>query len=130
MSYYISVKLPMSIDAAVDRVRETLSAEGFGVLMDLDMQNTIKTKTGADIGGYRVLGACNPAFARKAISTEPTIGTMLPCNVLFRDAGAGQTEVAAIDPVVSMQTIHNPDLTAIAGDVRERISRALGAASA
>ena len=129
MSYYISVKLQASMDEAIERVSATLKEQGFGVLMDLNIQDTLKQKTGTDVGGYRVLGACNPAFARQAIATEPAIGTMLPCNVLFRDAGSGVTEVDAVDPVASMQAVQNPDLAAIAGDVRDRLSAAINAAA-
>lgn len=128
MSYYISAKLAMSIDDAIEVMRGTLADQGFGVLMDLNIQETLKTKTGADVGGYRVLGACNPGFARDAIATEPVIGTMLPCSVLFRDAGAGQTEVAVIDPAVVMQPIKNPDLTALATAIRERLAQSIKAA--
>ncbi len=129
MSYYLSVKLPHDIDATIELVRETLGDQGFGVLMDLNVQNTLKEKTDTDIGGYRILGACNPEFARKAIASEPAIGTMLPCNVLVRDAGGGMTEVAAVDPVASMQAVQNPDLSAIAKEVRDRLAAALDAAS-
>jgi uncharacterized protein (DUF302 family) len=93
--------------------------------MDLNIQETLRAKTGTDVGGYRVLGACNPGFARQAIASEPAIGTLLPCNILVRDAGGGMTEIDAVDPVASMQAVHNPDLSALAGDVRSRLQAAL-----
>jgi uncharacterized protein (DUF302 family) len=129
MNYYISVKLPLGIDEAVARVSATLAEEGFGVLMDLNIQETLRAKTGTDVGGYRVLGACNPGFARQAIASEPAIGTLLPCNILVRDAGGGMTEIDAVDPVASMQAVQNPDLSALAADVRSRLQAALDRAA-
>lgn len=125
MSYFLSSRLKLSVEDTIERVRSALSEEGFGVLMDLNIQETLIAKTGSDVGTYRVLGACNPGFARQAIASEPAIGTMLPCNVLVRDVGAGMTEVDVVDPVASMQAVGNPDLLALATEVRDRLSAAL-----
>ena len=97
--------------------------EGFGILTDIDVRETLKKKIGADVPDYRILGACNPALAYEALKLESKVGTMLPCNVVVRDAGNGQTEVAAIDPVASMQAIDNPELKQAAQGVREKLER-------
>lgn len=116
-----------SIEEADRRVREALTAEGFGVLTEIDVKATMKKKIDADMDGYLILGACNPKMAWEAIGLEPRIGAMLPCNVILRSVDGG-TEVSAIDPVASMSAVENPDLHAVAGEVRDMLVRAVDAA--
>lgn len=125
MSYYFSRVIDAPFDDAIDRVKAALAAEGFGVLTEIDVAETLKSKLGADFRPYRILGACNPALAHEALKLEDKVGTMLPCNVVVQEAGAGRTEVAAIDPVASMQAIDNPALTRSAQVVAERLSAAI-----
>jgi len=115
------------IDTAETRVREALSERGFGVLTEIDVKATLKTKLDEDIAPYRILGACNPSMAHKAMQMEPRIGAMLPCNVILRAVDGG-IEVSAIDPVASMQAVDNDDLHAVAGQVREMLAEAVAAA--
>jgi uncharacterized protein (DUF302 family) len=115
-----------TIDEIDKRTREALSANGFGVLTEIDVQKTMKAKLDADMPGYRILGACNPDMAYQAIGIEPRVGAMLPCNVILRDIEGG-VEVSAIDPVASMQAIENVELTAVAGDVRDLLAKAVAA---
>ena len=127
MSYYHARTLDLGFDEAIDRVTEALKAEGFGVLTEIDVAATLKKKIDVDFRPYRILGACNPPFAHKALQAEPHIGAMLPCNVVVQDAGEGQVEVFAVDPVASMVAIDNAELGAIAGEVRDRLQRAIDA---
>lgn len=127
MTYYTARPARGAFDQIVARVTEALKAEGFGVLSDIDVAATLKNKLGADMPAYRILGACNPGFAQKALAAENKIGVMLPCNVIVRDAGGGMIEVAAIDPRAAMKAIGNPALTEIAEAVAERLSRAVAA---
>jgi uncharacterized protein (DUF302 family) len=127
MSYYLAKRTALGFDAAVARITETLKAEGFGVLTDIDVQQTLKTKIGAELPRYRILGACNPKVAYEALQVEDKLGVLLPCNVIVRDAGAGQTEVAAIDPVGSMERTGNAALAVHAADIRARLERAVNA---
>ena len=125
MSYYISKMLPIIFDEAVARTTDALKKEGFGIITEIDVQETLKKKIGIDFPSYRILGACNPALAYEALKLEEKVGTMLPCNVVVRDAGGGQTEVAAIDPVASMQAIDNPELKRAAQQVRTLLERVI-----
>jgi uncharacterized protein (DUF302 family) len=125
MSYYINRVLPIAFDEAVRRTIDALKMEGFGVLTEIDVSATLKAKIGVDYPNYRILGACNPALAYEALKLEDKVGTMLPCNVVVRDAGDGTTEVAAIDPVASMQAIDNPELKRAAAQVRARLEKAI-----
>lgn len=125
MSYYLSKTLQTSFDAAVERVTEELKKEGFGVLTEIDVQATLKKKLDVDFRKYRILGACNPPFAYRALQTEDKIGLMLPCNVIVQEAAGGGTEVAAIDPVASMQAVDNPQLAQVGEQVRERLKRVI-----
>ena len=127
MSYYLAKILPIAFDDAVARTIEALKKEGFGVLTDIDVKETLKKKIGVDFPSYRILGACNPALAHEALKLEDKVGTMLPCNVVVRDAGNGQTEVAAIDPVASMQAIDNPELKRAAAQVRSKLKSVIEA---
>lgn len=125
MSYYLSRTVDAGFDEVVQRVTAALKEEGFGVLTDIDVQATMKAKLDADMPPYRILGACNPSFAHQALQVEDKLGVLLPCNVIVRDAGDGQTEVAAIDPVTSMERTGNPKLAAVAEEVRTRLRRAV-----
>ena len=124
MAYYFSTLLDGDFAAAVARVREALKAEGFGVITEIDIQKTLKEKIGADFRPYLILGACNPALAHEALQLEDKVGTMLPCNVVVQQTGEG-IEVAAIDPVASMQAIPNAMLVEKAGQVAARLRRAI-----
>lgn len=126
MSYYVSKFLNLPLDEAVEKTIATLKAHGFGVLTRIDVQAVLKEKIGADFHPYVILGACNPKMAFRALQAEDKIGTMLPCNVIVQQA-EGRTEVAAVDPVASMQAIDNPALGAIATEVREQLRAAIAA---
>ncbi|NJY61616.1 DUF302 domain-containing protein [Salinimicrobium sp. CDJ15-81-2] len=121
MSYYFSKVLDTSFDEAIDKVTKELKEEGFGILTEIDVKETFKKKLDLDFRKYRILGACNPQMAHKAISAESRIGTMLPCNVIVQENENGKTEVSAVDPVASMSAVENKDLAGIAGEVREKL---------
>jgi uncharacterized protein (DUF302 family) len=122
MSYHFSKTLRLPFDQAVTRVTEALKGEGFGVLTDIDVAATMKAKLGEDFRPYRILGACNPKLAHRALELEDKIGTMLPCNVIVQQHDGG-VEVSAVDPVASMQAIHNPGLADVAKEVQARLKR-------
>lgn len=124
-SYYYAKVIDLPVDQAVERVTEELKKEGFGVLTEIDVRNTLKKKLDVDFKPYRILGACNPNFAYQALQTENKIGTMLPCNVIVQESGTGKSEVAAVDPIASMQAIENEELVPIARQVRERLRRVI-----
>jgi uncharacterized protein (DUF302 family) len=128
MSYYLSRTVGAGFDEVVQRVIAALKEEGFGVLTDIDIQATLKAKLGASMPPYRILGACNPSFAHQALQVEDKLGVLLPCNVIVRDAGGGQVEIAAIDPVASMERTGNPKLESFAEEVRTRLGRAVASA--
>ena len=123
MSYHFSKTLDVPFDEAITRVIEVLKAEGFGVLTDIDVTATMKAKLGADFRPYRILGACNPQLAHRALALEDKIGTMLPCNVIVQHHEGGKVEVSAVDPAASMQAIDNPGLSEVAGEVRDKLKR-------
>ena len=123
MSYYISRTIESGFDEAVTRVVEALKREGFGVLTDIDVASTMKQKLGVAFRPYRILGACNPALAHKALSAEDKVGVMLPCNVIVQEAGAGKIEVAAIDPRAAMERVGNPALADLAREVADKLTR-------
>ena len=127
MNYYVSRSVSLDFDAAVDKTIEALKAEGFGVLTDIDIAATLKQKLGVEFRKYRILGACNPPLALKALSAEDKIGVMLPCNVIVQERAEGGVELAAIDPRAAMQRVGNPALAAVAEEVAERLARALHA---
>ena len=126
MSYYFAKTIEASFEDAVSRTREALKAEGFGVITEIDVQKTLKTKIDVDFRPYLILGACNPAMAYEALKVEDKVGTMLPCNVVVQQLAKGRVEVAAIDPVASMQAIGNPALTEKAAEVAAKLQSALG----
>lgn len=127
MGYTINRTLErVSFEEADRRTREALSANGFGVLTEIDVKATMKKKIDAEMDPYVILGACNPKMAWEAIGIEPRVGAMLPCNVILRKVGAG-VEVSAVDPVASMSAINNDDLHAVAGQVRDLLKDAIEA---
>ncbi|HZK97033.1 MAG TPA: DUF302 domain-containing protein [Prolixibacteraceae bacterium] len=125
MKYYISKKINVDFDQAVLLVTESLKKEGFGVLTEINLQEKLKEKLNVNFRKYKILGACNPAYAYKAIQQEDKIGTMLPCNVVVQELGNNEIEVAAVDPVASMMAIENPDLAGIAGEIKEKLACAI-----
>lgn len=126
MSYCFTKKIEgSSFQEVVDKVSEELKSEGFGVLTEIDVKETLKKKIDVDFRNYRILGACNPQFAHKALSAEPNIGVFLPCNVIVQDSEGG-VEVSAVDPIASMSSVHNEELGTIAGEVREKLQRVIG----
>jgi uncharacterized protein (DUF302 family) len=125
MSYYFSKTLASSFADAIARTKEVLAANGFGVLSEIDVASTLKAKLGVDMAPYVILGACNPQYAHRALEIESKIGTMLPCNVIVREAGPGSIEVAAVDPVASMQAVENAALAAVAEPVRGLLERVI-----
>jgi len=110
---------------AIDKVIDELKKEGFGVLTDIDVKATLKKKLDVDYHKYRILGACNPLFAYKALQAENKIGTMLPCNVIVQETENGKVEVAAVDPVASMQAIQNLELRDIANQVQAKLKKVI-----
>jgi uncharacterized protein (DUF302 family) len=125
MSYYISNTVNQPFDAVVADVTSRLKESGFGVLTDIDVQATLKSKIGAEIGKYRILGACNPRFAHEALQVETRLGVLLPCNVIVRETADGRVEVASVDPVVAMERTDNPALAPMAAEVRRLLTSAL-----
>ena len=121
MKYYFNKILEVSFDEAVTRVTEELKKEGFGILTEIDVKETLKKKLDVDFKKYRILGACNPPFAYQALQLESKIGTMLPCNVIVQETEDGKVEVAAIAPIASMQAVQNPGLQDIADQVQAKL---------
>ena len=126
MSYYFSKMLDVPLSQAVEKTIDGLKSRGFGILTRIDVQSVLKEKISAEFHPYVILGACNPRMAHQALRAEDKIGTMLPCNVIVQERD-GKTEVAAVDPVASMQAIRNPTLESIAVTVREELKAALQA---
>ena len=118
MEYYFSKTISGSFDDAIQKVTEALKAEGFGILTEIDIKATLKKKLDVDFYNYKILGACNPPFAHKALLAEDKIGTMLPCNVIVQEKIPGQVEVSAVDPAASMQAVGNKALNDIATEIR------------
>ncbi len=126
MSYYTNKILSdISFDEAVEKVTEALKQEGFGVLTEIDIKSTLKKKLDVDFRNYRILGACNPPFAHQALLAEKYIGLMLPCNVIVQETTDGQIDVAAVDPIASMQAVENADLGDIAGKIRLKLQNVI-----
>jgi uncharacterized OsmC-like protein/uncharacterized protein (DUF302 family) len=125
MAYYFRTTLPKSFDDAVARTVRALKLEGFGIIADVDVQKTLREKIGVDFRNYRILGACIPQLAYEALQLEDKIGTMLPCNVVVQELVGGGVEVAAIDPVASMQPVDNQRLKDVAARVGEKLRRAI-----
>ncbi len=128
MNYTINRRITDADFETVDkRIRDALAQRGFGVLTEIDVKATMKKKIDVETEPYRILGACNPDMAYKAIGIEPRVGAMLPCNVIIREVDGG-VEVSAIDPVASMQAIDNDELKAVAAQVRDKLAEAVAAA--
>ena len=121
MSYYMAKTVDSPFDAVVSEVIERLKAQGFGVLTDIDVQATLKSKLDADMPRYRILGACNPRFAHEALQREDKLGVLLPCNVIVRETADQRVEVASIDPVLAMERTGNRELEGTAQEVRARL---------
>jgi uncharacterized protein (DUF302 family) len=124
--YVFGKTVGLGFDAAITRVTEALGKEGFGVLTEIDVAATLKKKLGLDMPPYRILGACNPQFAHKAIEFEPQIGALLPCNVVVR-VDQGKTRVEIMDPQAVLQLVERPEIEGIATEVRKRLERVLAA---
>ncbi|MEO6705048.1 MAG: DUF302 domain-containing protein [Ginsengibacter sp.] len=125
MTYYFSKILNVDFDTAIDRVTGELKKEGFGVLTQIDVQDTLKKKLDVDFRKYKILGACNPHFAHEALLAEPNIGTMLPCNVIVQEGKDGKVEVSAVDPVASMMSVKNEKLGKVADEVRKKLKNVM-----
>lgn len=121
MSYYFSKTLEISFDEAVIKVTEELKKEGFGVLTEIDVKEVLKKKLSVDFKKYKILGACNPSFAYKALLAEDKIGLMMPCNVVVEENAGGNIEISAVDPTASMSAVKNADLKTVAEQVREKL---------
>lgn len=128
MSYYIETTLrDINFEDAIEKVTEELKKEGFGVLTEIDLKTTLKKKLDVDFYNYKILGACNPPYAHKALMAENKIGTMLPCNVIVQERNPGEIEVSAVDPIASMQAIQNPDLGQLAQEIRDKLKTVIEA---
>jgi len=125
MAYYFNKVTDMSFEEAISKVTEELKKEGFGVLTEIDVTATLKKKLDVDFRKYKILGACNPPFAHKALLAEDKIGTMLPCNVIVQETDDGKVEVAAINPVESMSAVSNKNLVEIADTVQGKLKRVI-----
>ncbi|MEZ4746033.1 MAG: DUF302 domain-containing protein [Calditrichia bacterium] len=125
MSYYFSKILDTSFENALERTVDALKENGFGVLTEIDIQATLKKKLDVDYPKYRILGACNPTFAHKALQSESNIGLMLPCNVIVKELQDKSIEVSAIDPIASMQAIENPSLGDVAIAVQALLKKVI-----
>ena len=125
MSYYFSKTLDTSFEEAIEKTTEALKEEGFGVLTEIDIKATLKEKLDVDFKKYHIIGACNPPLAHEALSAEDHIGLMLPCNVIVQEYEDGNVEVAAVDPVASMQAIENDELGGVAQEVRDLLKKVI-----
>ncbi|HSG74718.1 MAG TPA: DUF302 domain-containing protein [Burkholderiales bacterium] len=122
--YVFGKTVGLGFDEAIARVTEALAKEGFGVLTEIDVKATLKKKLGIDVAPYRILGACNPQYAHKAIEFEPQIGALLPCNVVVREE-KGKTRIDIMDPQAVLQLVERPEIEGIATEVRQRLERVL-----
>jgi len=126
MSYYFNKTLSgKSFDQAIEDVTAELKKEGFGVLTEIDVKETLKKKLDVDFKKYKILGACNPSFAHQALQNEDKIGVMLPCNVIVEEHENGDIEVSAVDPVASMSAVGNDNLGEIAAQVRDNLKKVI-----
>ncbi len=128
MSYYINKTLRgISFEEGIDRITASLKNEGFGILTEIDLKATLKKKMDVDLYNYKILGACNPPYAYKALQAEDKIGTMLPCNVIVQEKVKGEIEISAVDPIESMQAIKNENLGVLAHEIRAKLENCINA---
>lgn len=127
VKYAFSKTVPLSHEQALARASEALAAEGFGVLTEIDVAATLKKKLGLEMPPYRILGACNPQFAYRALQIEPEIGALLPCNVVVRSDAAGRTVVEVMDPAAVLSLVERAEIAPVAAEVRQRLQRVLEA---
>ncbi|MGY8915094.1 MAG: DUF302 domain-containing protein [Flavobacteriales bacterium] len=125
MKYYFNKIMNEDFNIVIDRVTEELKNEGFGILTDIDIKETLKKKLDVDFKKYRILGACNPPYAHKALEAEDKIGTMLPCNVIVQEISKGVVEVAAVNPMASMQSVENDALMEIAQEITSKLEHVI-----
>jgi len=125
--YAFGKSVDLKYQDAIDRVVEALRHEGFGVLTEIDVAATLKKRLGTDMPPYKILGACNPEFAHRALEAEPQIGALLPCNVVVREDAAGKVRVEVMDPEAVMQLVGRPEVSEIAAEVRRRLERVVAA---
>ncbi len=125
MEYFTSKTVDLSYKQAIEKVTDLLKEEGFGVLTEIDVKDTLKKKLDVEFKKYKILGACNPEFAHKALRAEDKIGVMLPCNVIVEENEDGTVEVSAVNPVASMQAVSNDGLQPIADEVRKRLEKVI-----
>lgn len=125
MSYYFSKIVDGNFDTAIEKVTEELKKEGFGILTEIDVKETLKKKLDVAFRKYKILGACNPHFAHQALLAEPHIGTMLPCNVIVQELENGKVEITAVNPVASMMAIKNDSLGSVANEVKEKLQKVI-----
>lgn len=125
MSYYINKSVKEEFEVVIERVSELLKEEGFGVLTEIDVQTVLKNKIDVDFRKYRILGACNPHYAYRALQAEDKIGTMLPCNVIVQELSPGEIEVAAVDPIASMASVGNKALLEMATEVKDKLGHVI-----
>ena len=127
MEYVFRKQVNTGFEQTIEKAREELGKEGFGVLTEIDVTATLKQKLGAEFRNYRILGACNPNYAYQALQAEAWIGSMLPCNVVIQEFADGQVEIAAVNPVASMQAVENPALLPIATSIQNKLKAVITA---
>lgn len=125
MNYYINKTINGEFEEVIEKVTNELEKEGFGVLTEINVTETLKKKLDVDFRNYRILGACNAPYAHKALNAEDKIGTMLPCNVIVQDKGSGEIEVAAVNPIASMQAVDNEALGKVAKEIEEKLQKVI-----
>lgn len=125
MKYYIAKKLSTDFDSGVSKAKEALKGEGFGVLSEINIHEKLKQKLDIDFRKYKILGACNPSLAHQALQKEDKIGTMLPCNVIVQQLSENEIEIAAVDPIASMQAIENDELHKVAKIVKGKLEKVI-----
>lgn len=125
MKYYFNKILNEDFDKVIEKVTEELKNEGFGILTEIDVKETLKKKLDVDFKKYKILGACNPPYAHKALEAEDKIGTMLPCNVIVQEIEEGTVEVATVNPMASMQAVENEQLKEVAEEITNRLEHVI-----
>ncbi len=125
MKYYFNTVLKMGFEEVIEKVTHALKEEGFGILTEIDVRDTLEKKLHIDFRNYKILGACNPPFAHKALMAEDKVGTMLPCNVIVQQIDADTVEVAAINPIASMKAVDNKNLNDIAEEIKLKLKKVI-----